>query len=110
MKKVQIEVSLSGLKQMDKAGISYKVTNKDVDLEKLLTSHTDVSELSLYELNKIVNAAHIAISKGVDWGIAIETRSGRDMNDQRCYTLDEVSVVSHDDDDCRHTVTELKEC
>lgn len=107
MKNIQIEVSKAALKKMDEAGIRYKVTNPDVDLERLLTSHTDVSELSDYELGKIVDEAKKAINKGTKYGIAIETCSGRDMNDHRCYTLDEVFVVAHDDGDCRHTVAEL---
>ena len=108
MKKIQIEVSQSELSKMDKAGIRYKITNNDVDLEKLLNNHTDVSELSQYELSQIVEVAKEAIIKGDEWGIAIETKSGRDMNDHRCYTLEEVSIVSSDDDNCRHTVAELK--
>jgi hypothetical protein len=107
MKNIQIEVSKAALKKMDAAGIRYKITNSDVDLEKLLTSHTDVSELNDYELSKIVNEAKKAIDKGTKYGIAIETRSGRDMNDHRCYSLDEVFIVLHDDGDCRHTVDEL---
>ncbi len=107
MKTIQIEVSQAALKKMDKAGIRYKITNSDVDLENLLTCHTDVSELGDYDLQKIVEVAKKAISKGTDYGIAIETRSGRDMNDHRCYTLAEVSIVSHDHDECRHSVSEL---
>lgn len=43
----------------------------------------------------------------MDYGIAIETLSSRDMNDHYCYTLDEVYIVAVDHDGCRYTITEL---
>lgn len=107
MKTIQIEVSEDSLQKLNNAGISYVITNADVDIEDLLTAYTDVSELSNYELSQIVSTAHEAIEQGTEYGIAIDTLSGRDMNDRRCYTLSSVSVVSRKDDNCRHTVSEL---
>jgi hypothetical protein len=107
MKKIQIEVSESALKKIDEIGIKYQITNSDVNLERLLTSCNSVADLSDYEISKILNMAKKAIKKGTDYGISIETTSGRDMNDHRCYTLDEVCIVSFNDDSCTHTVAEL---
>lgn len=109
-KRIQIEVSQETLDKMDSEKLPYKVTNRDIGIEDLLTSHIDVSELNSYELSRIVSAAKEAIEQGDNYGIAIDTKSGRDMNDRRAYSLESVSIVEHNDNECRHTVKELKEC
>jgi hypothetical protein len=107
MKNIQVEVTESALNKMEKAGIKYKITNADVDLEKLFNCHTDISELNEMELARIIETAKKAIDEGVKYGIEVETRSGRDMNDKRCYTLVSVIIVDADQSNCTFTVKEM---
>ena len=107
MQRIQIEVTQAALKKMVKAGIRYKVINEDINIEDFLMRSDNVDELDDHEVYQIVEVAKQAISQGAAFGIMIETRSGRDMNDERCYTLMDVCVVAADHHDCSHTVAAL---
>jgi hypothetical protein len=107
MQRTLIEVSQAALKKIAKAGIRYTIINDDVNLENFLMHSYNVDELDECELGQIVNTAKEAMKKGDAYGIAIETQSGRNNQDERCYWLTDISIVSATHDDCCHTVAAL---
>ncbi len=93
-KKIQIEVTTAALKKIEKQGIRFKVVQDDLELRALLfPCGGSVDELDDYEKEQIFDCAIEAIEQGDGYGIEIETLSGRDMNDERCYVLDSVKIV-----------------
>jgi len=107
MAKIHIEVSKTVLNKMDKLGMKYSIVNDDVGMYELINSHTDLSELECHEHDQIIDAAKKAVNNPKACGIYIETRSGRDNQDHRCYWLDHV-IVKEDEDDCTFTIAEIK--
>jgi len=93
-KKIQIEVTKAALKKIDSLKIRYKVVQDDIELRALLFNCNSSEELDDWEQERIFDCAIEAMEKGDDYGILIETLSGRNMQDQRCYELDSVTVVS----------------
>ncbi len=94
MRKIQIEVSKAVLFKMDNLGFNYKVLQDDIELRALLfPCGSSQDELDDYEKEQIFDCAIEAIKKGDDYGILIETLSGRNMQDHRCYELDDVTIV-----------------
>lgn len=93
-KYIQIEVTKAALKKLDSLKIRYKVVQDDLELRALLfPCGSSQDELDDYEKDQIFDMAIKAIELGDDFGILIETLSGRNMQDHRCYELDAVSVV-----------------
>lgn len=99
-KKIQIELTTAALKKLDAQNIRYTVINDDLELQSLLYGYGDgypnADELDGHEQNLIYDKAQEAMEQGVGYGIAIDIRSGRDNQDERCYWLDEVKVVERD--------------
>ena len=105
-KKIQIEVTTAALKKIASLGIRYTVTQEYIELRALLFSCASNAELDEYEQDQIVECALKAMKKGDEYGISIGTQSGRDMNDERCYTLQSVEIVPADD--ACYTVEQMK--
>ena len=96
MSKIQIEVTKAALKKIEKLGVKYTVVEDDLELRNLLFSSTSMSELDDHDQELIFNTAQEAIKLGKGYGIAIDTGSGRDNQDHRCYWLKSVVVVTVD--------------
>lgn len=94
MKKIQIEVTKAALEKIEKQGIRFTVVQDDLELRTLLfPCGSSQDELDDHEKEQIFDCAVIAMRQGDDYGILIETLSGRNMQDHRCYELDDVSIV-----------------
>ena len=106
MAKVLIEVTKTGLMKIKNLHICYKIIETDLELRALLFNGNSVEELADHEQEQVFKCALEAIEQGDDYGILIETLSGRNMQDHRCYELDDVSVVSAEEADV--TVLEMK--
>lgn len=105
MARIHIEVNEADLDRVRAAGVPYAVIEVDIELRELLLSSANVDELDDECQEQVYETAKRAISLGEEYGIAIRSLSGRDMNDQRCYVLDSVTVVLCDEADV--TVKEM---
>tara|TARA_B100000073_G_C23694735_1_gene557889 strand:+ start:584 stop:919 length:336 start_codon:yes stop_codon:yes gene_type:complete len=107
MKKVEILIAENDLNKLEELGIKYTITNPDVELENLFRCSNHTCELNNYEMEQIIEKAKEAISKGKKYGIVIDVNLGRDMNDERCYSLEKVYVDEIKNGWCNYTVEEL---
>lgn len=109
MKKVEILILEENLEKLKELGIEYELTNPDIELENFLRASTDTEDLSYYDMQQIVETAKKAIEKGTKYGIVIDLLSGKDMNDDRYYTLENVYIEEVKNGNCSYTVEELLE-
>jgi len=107
MPKILIEVTKTGLDKIKNLHICYKIIQEDLELRALLfPCGSSQDELDDYEKEQIFDCAMKAIEQGDEYGIEIETLSGRNMHDGRCYELDSVEIVAAETAD--FTVLEMK--
>jgi hypothetical protein len=107
MKKVEVLISENDLHKLKELGIEYEITNPDIELENYLKCSTNIAELSNYEVEQVVQKAKEAIQKGIKYGLVVDVNLGRDMNDERCYSLNKVYISSTKKEDWDFTVKEF---